>query len=152
MFTLKSVGKRYFSNTFTPAKLPDLPYSYSALEPVISGQIMELHHSKHHRAYVDNYNKGVEEFLDAVAKGESSTAAKLTKKIKFNGGGHVNHSIFWTNLAPPKQGGGELPGANSKLTKIVTKSFGSYDKLIDSVNQIGTDHQVEGLLIYFISF
>lgn len=70
--------------TFT---LPDLPYDYGALEPAISGEIMQLHHQKHHQTYVTNYNKAIEQLDGAIANGDASTAVKLQSAIKFNGGG-----------------------------------------------------------------
>ncbi|KAJ8442683.1 hypothetical protein Cgig2_003727 [Carnegiea gigantea] len=72
--------------TFT---LPDLPYDYGALEPAISGEIMQLHHHKHHQTYITNYNKALEQLDDAMAKGDASTVVKLQSAIKFNGGGPV---------------------------------------------------------------
>lgn len=72
--------------TFT---LPDLAYDYGALEPVISGEIMQLHHQKHHQTYITNYNKALEQLDDAIAKGDASTAVKLQSAIKFNGGGSI---------------------------------------------------------------
>lgn len=74
----------------TVAKLPDLPYNYSALEPYISGNIMELHHSKHHAAYVANYNKAVEQYADADAKGDIPKMIALQGALKFNGGGEAS--------------------------------------------------------------
>jgi Fe-Mn family superoxide dismutase len=67
--------------------LPDLPYDYGALEPAISGEIMQLHHQKHHQTYVTNYNKAVEQLHHAMEKGDSSAVVKLQSAIKFNGGG-----------------------------------------------------------------
>lgn len=83
-------------------KLPDLPYEYSALEPYISGAIMEIHHSKHHATYVTNLNKALEQQEEATAKGDISKLITLQGAIKFNGGGHVNHDMFWKNLTPHK--------------------------------------------------
>jgi superoxide dismutase, Fe-Mn family len=103
--------------------LPDLPYAYDALEPVISGEIMELHHSKHHNTYVNNYNALVEKATDDVA-GDIA----LQSAIKFNGGGHVNHSIFWTNLAPISEGGGTPP--TGELLEAIKKEFGSLEQFI----------------------
>nr|KAJ0218286.1 hypothetical protein LSAT_V11C300146080 [Lactuca sativa] len=80
--------------------LPNLSYDYCALEPAIRGEIMQLHHQKHHQTYITNYNKAIEQLNDAITKGDASTAVKLHSTIKFNGGGHVNHSILWKNLAP----------------------------------------------------
>jgi Fe-Mn family superoxide dismutase len=67
--------------------LPDLPYDYGALVPAISGEIMQLHHQKHHQAYITNYNKALKQLQDAVAKGSSTTVVKLQSAIKFNGRG-----------------------------------------------------------------
>jgi len=120
---------RNFS-TFQPAKLPDLPYDFGDLQPVISADIMKIHHQGHHKAYVTNYNKAVEDFLDAQSKGDVSKVASLQGAIRFNGGGHINHSIFWTNLAPPKNGGGHLPDNKSKLSEQVHRDFGSFENLI----------------------
>lgn len=72
--------------------LPDLPYDYGALEPAISGEIMQLHHKKHHQAYVTNYNKALEQLDDAISKGDAPTIARLQGAIKFNGGGSFSVS------------------------------------------------------------
>lgn len=73
--------------------LPDLPYDYGALEPAISGQIMQLHHQKHHQAYITNYNKALEQLHDAITKADSATVVKLQSAIKFNGGGTISHQL-----------------------------------------------------------
>ncbi|PNW74352.1 hypothetical protein CHLRE_13g605150v5 [Chlamydomonas reinhardtii] len=91
------------TRAMSSVKLPDLPYSYGALEPYISGQIMELHHSKHHATYVANLNKALEQQAEAEHKGDVAKLISLQSAIKFNGGGHVNHDIFWTNLCPHKE-------------------------------------------------
>ena len=83
------------------SQLPKLKYSYEALEPVFSAKLMEIHHSKHHQTYVNNLNLAVEEFEYASSKGDIQKMANLSQAIKFNGGGHFNHSFFWDNLAPP---------------------------------------------------
>ncbi|KAK7282423.1 hypothetical protein RIF29_11172 [Crotalaria pallida] len=118
--------------TFT---LPDLAYDYGALEPAISGEIMQLHHQKHHQTYVTNYNKAIEQLHNALAKGDASTAVKLQSAIKFNGGGHVNHSIFWKNLTPTREGGGEPP--HGSLGWAIDTHFGSLEALIQKVNAEG---------------
>jgi len=104
--------------------LPDLPYDYNALGPTISAEIMELHHSKHHATYVNNLNIAEEKIEAANAKGDVSTAVALQSALKFNGGGHINHSIFWTNLSP--NGGGEPTG---DLMDAIIRDFGSYENM-----------------------
>ena len=113
-------------------KLPDLPYAYSALEPFISAEIMELHHSKHHNGYVTNLNKALEQYADAEKNDDVAKMISLQSAINFNGGGHVNHSIFWTNLAPQSEGGGTLP--EGPLAEAINKEFGSLEKFIEKFN------------------
>ena len=85
--------------------LPELSYDYAALEPHISARIMELHHSKHHAAYVAGANTAIEKMAEARDKGDFANIGKLSKDLAFNLGGHTNHSIFWQNLSP--EGGGQ---------------------------------------------
>ena len=101
--------------------LPDLSYDYSALEPNISARIMELHHSKHHQAYVTGANAALDAMAEARANDNFATLPKLQKDLAFNLGGHVNHSIFWQNLAPA---GGEPTG---ELAAALAEYFGSID-------------------------
>ncbi len=113
-------------------KLPDLPYDYNELEPVISARIMELHHKKHHNTYVTKLNKALEEYANAQNKNDVATMIKIQSDIKFNGGGHVNHSIFWTILSSPqKKGGGEPEG---DLGHAIHESFGSFTEFVDRFN------------------
>lgn len=102
-------------------KLPDLTYDYSALEPHISARIMELHHSKHHAAYVTGANAALDAMAEARAANNFANLPKLQKDLAFNLGGHVNHSIFWQNLSPA---GGEVGG---ELSAAINEYFGSYD-------------------------
>lgn len=106
-------------------ELPKLPYALNALEPVISEEIMNLHYNKHHAGYVNNLNKAVEQYAEAEKNNEISKMVELGAAIKFNGGGHINHSIFWTNLAPKGQGGGQPQG---KLADALKHTFGSFDQ------------------------
>ncbi|XP_075502601.1 superoxide dismutase [Mn], mitochondrial-like [Primulina tabacum] len=122
--------------------LPDLSYDYDALEPAISGEIMQLHHQKHHQTYITNYNKALEQLDAAVSKGDASTVVKLQSAIKFNGGGHVNHSVFWKNLAPVREGGGEPP--KGSLGSAIDSNFGSLEALIQKVNAEGAALQGSG--------
>jgi Fe-Mn family superoxide dismutase len=110
-------------------KLPDMPYDFNELEPVISAQIMEIHYTKHHQAYVTNLNAALEKYQAAESQSDIASMIALQSAIKFNGGGHVNHSIFWTNLAPVGKGGGEPPQGN--LASAIEKTFGSLDQFIE---------------------
>ncbi|GFZ15099.1 manganese superoxide dismutase 1 [Actinidia rufa] len=127
---------------FQTFSLPDLPYDYGALEPAISGEIMQLHHQKHHQTYITNYNKALEQLDAAMAKGDAPTVVKLQSAIKFNGGGHVNHSIFWKNLAPVHEGGGEPP--KGSLGSTIDTNFGSLEALIQKMNAEGAAVQGSG--------
>lgn len=111
-------------------ELPDLPYNFGALEPVISGQIMELHWDKHHRGYVNNLNAALEKYAEAEEKKDLPALLQLRSALNFNGGGHINHSIFWTNLAPKGQGGGEPP--TGELLEAIKRDFGSLEKFIET--------------------
>ncbi len=102
--------------------LPDLPYDYGALEPSISGQIMELHHSKHHQAYVAGTNTALEQLAEARSANALGTVNMLSKNLAFNLAGHVNHSVFWTNMSPD---GGDKP--TGELASAIDEFFGSFD-------------------------
>ena len=113
-------------------QLPQLPYDFNALEPTISAEIMQLHYSKHHQAYVNNLNKALEQYAEASQKQDLATIESLLSTIKFNGGGHLNHSIFWTNLSPSNKDGGVLP--TGPLAEAIKKDFGSIQNLIDQLS------------------
>ena len=130
-------SKRF--NSFTPYKLPDLPYDYSALEPVMSSQILEVHHKKHHQTYVNNFNASVEQLLSAK---DPVKITSLQGAIKFNGGGHINHSIFWTNLSPVNKYGGQLPGKDSSLAQGLVNTWGSIQKFQEEFSKRATAIQV----------
>ena len=99
------------------------------MAPFVAPEIMELHHKKHHATYVANYNATMEKVLDAQAKGDVSGQLSLQGALKFNGGGHVNHSIFWSNLAPVAKGGGDVDKMGADLKAAVARDFGSVDAL-----------------------
>ncbi|MFI6574976.1 superoxide dismutase [Nocardiopsis sp. NPDC050513] len=105
-----------------PYTLPELSYDYAALEPWISGQIMELHHSKHHAAYVAGANTALEQMAEARESGNFGTIPMLEKNLAFHLGGHVNHSIFWQNLSAA---GGDKP--EGELGAAIDDQFGSFD-------------------------
>jgi Fe-Mn family superoxide dismutase len=102
--------------------LPDLPYDYAALEPHISGAIMELHHDKHHAAYVAGANTALEKLAAARESGSLDAVNLFEKNLAFNLGGHVNHSVFWKNLSPD---GGDRP--EGELAAAIDEHFGSFD-------------------------
>ena len=105
--------------------LPELPYAYNALVPVISEEIMRLHHDKHHAAYVTGANAALEK-LDKARKGELQIDTRaVLRDFSFNYGGHVLHSIFWPNMASPGKGGGSPGGALGDRVKL---DFGGFDK------------------------
>lgn len=117
---------------FIPYEQPDLPYDFNALEPVISAEIMELHYTKHHKGYITNLNVALEKFIDAQEKEQLDQQVALLSAINFNGGGHLNHSIFWTNLAPEGKGGGGNPKGD--LAKAIEHKFGSFEKFVEYFN------------------
>ncbi|HYV43001.1 MAG TPA: superoxide dismutase [Thermoanaerobaculia bacterium] len=103
--------------------LPDLQYDYGALEPHISGKIMELHHDKHHGGYVKGANTTLEQLGEARDKEDFTKIGALEKALAFNLSGHVLHSLFWQNLSPK---GGERPTGD--LADAIKRDFGSFEK------------------------
>lgn len=102
------------------------------MEPAISGQIMEIHYTKHHQAYVTNLNTGIEKLKEAESKNDVSSIISLQQAIKFNGGGHINHSIFWKNLTPISKGGGMMP--EGELSNMIKSQYGSLENLQTAMN------------------
>jgi Fe-Mn family superoxide dismutase len=111
-----------------PYEVPDLPYDYAALEPHIDEQTMKLHHDKHHQAYVDKANGALEgtewdgKPIEDVIKSLDSLPDDKKGVVRNNGGGHLNHSLFWASMSP--DGGGEPSG---ELGDAITEAFGSFD-------------------------
>ncbi|WP_129784857.1 superoxide dismutase [Promicromonospora panici] len=101
--------------------LPDLPYDYAALEPHISGRIMELHHDKHHATYVAGANAALDALAEARESGDLAAVNLHEKNLAFNLGGHTNHTVFWHNLSP--EGGGAPDG---ELGAAIVDQFGSF--------------------------
>jgi len=117
-----------------PHSLPALPYAFDALEPHIDAQTMQIHHDKHHQAYVDNLNKAL-----AGSDGDGKTLEELMANIsaypaavRNNGGGHYNHTLFWTILGP--NAGGAPTG---DLATAINDAFGSFDALKEKMNAAG---------------
>ena len=113
-----------------PFTLPALPYAYDALEPHIDARTMEIHHTKHHQAYVNNLNAAIEKApelanksLDDLMRGANSLPESVRTAVRNNGGGHWNHSLFWQLMGPGK--GGEPRGA---LADAIRQSFGDFNK------------------------
>lgn len=111
-------------------KLPELPYDYAALEPHINAKLLELHHSKHHAAYVTNANATVDKLAEARTKGDFASIAALERALAFNVSGHVLHSIFWNNLAP-KAGG--VPSGD--LAKAIDSDLGGFETFKKQLTQ-----------------
>lgn len=125
----------------TSYQLPDLPYDFDALQPAISAEIMELHYKKHHQGYVNNLNAALEKYHEAESKNDVAQMIALQSAVKFNGGGHINHSIFWTILAPAAKAGG---GPKGDLAKMIEKNFGSFDAFKEKLNTATTAIQGSG--------
>ena len=106
----------------TAYTLPDLSYDFGALEPHYSGQTLELHHDKHHAAYVAGANTTLDKLAEARSNSDFGALVGLEKTLAFNVSGHVLHSIFWTNLSP---GGGDKP--DGELAAAIDDQFGSFD-------------------------
>ena len=121
-------------------ELPDLPYDYNALEPHIDEATMRLHHDKHHQAYINNLKAALEKYPDLQDKSAeelisdlSSLPEDIRMAVRNNGGGHVNHSMFWTIMGP--NGGGEPTGP---IADAINECFGSFDQLKIKFNEAGT--------------
>ncbi|MEC1336264.1 superoxide dismutase SodA [Bacillus velezensis] len=110
-------------------KLPELPYAYDALEPHIDKETMTIHHTKHHNTYVTNLNKAIEgsalaeKSVDELVADLNAVPEDIRTAVRNNGGGHANHSLFWTLLSP--NGGGEPTG---ELAEEIKSTFGSFDQ------------------------
>ena len=121
-------------------ELPKLPYAYNALEPHIDARTMEIHHTKHHQAYITNVNKALDGHADLAAKpidelmkGLSSVPEAIRTAVRNNGGGHSNHTLFWTVIGP--NGGGKPTG---ELASAIDSTFGSVEKFQELFNDAAT--------------
>jgi Fe-Mn family superoxide dismutase len=120
--------------------LPPLPYDKNALEPHIDAQTMEIHHDKHHKAYVDGLNKAVKALRDIREGGDAGLIKHWSRELSFHGSGHVNHTLFWNMMAPAGKGGGGQP--TGKLAAAIEADFGGFDKFLAHFK--GAAAQVEG--------
>jgi len=123
-----------------PHTLPALPYDFAALEPHIDAQTMQIHHGKHHQAYVNNLNAALDKHpelhnksLEELLKGIASVPEDIRTAVRNNGGGHHNHSLFWTIMAP--KAGGEPTGP---LADAIKKAFGDFAKFKEMFAAAGT--------------
>jgi len=117
--------------------LPDLPYSYDALEPSIDAKTMEIHHGKHHQSYVNNLNAALENYPELQEKSVedlisdlNSIPENIRNAVRNNGGGHANHSLFWPCMGP--DGGGTPEG---ELADAINSAFGSFDNFKDQFSK-----------------
>jgi Fe-Mn family superoxide dismutase len=114
--------------------LPDLPYDHSALEPHISGKIIELHHAKHHAAYVKGANTVLDQLTEARAKMDFTRLAALERALAFNLSGHILHSILWRNMMP-KGGGTPKPGP---FARALETDFGGFDSFRKQITEVAS--------------
>jgi len=119
--------------------LPDLPYDYTALEPHLSAQILELHHGKHHAAYVKGANTVLEKLEHARDSGDFGTINQLEKNLAFHLSGHILHSLLWRNLSPS---GGDKP--ESELAAAIDDHFGSFDGFKAQMTEAANNVQGSG--------
>jgi Fe-Mn family superoxide dismutase len=122
--------------------LPALPYDFAALEPSIDAQTMQIHHDKHHQAYVNNLNAALDKHpdlhkksLEELLRGITSVPEDIRTAVRNNAGGHHNHSLFWTIMAPTGKGGGGEPAGS--LADAIKKTFGDVTKLKEQVATAG---------------
>ncbi|OXM61212.1 MULTISPECIES: superoxide dismutase [Amycolatopsis] len=120
-------------------ELPDLDYDYGALAPHISGQINELHHSKHHATYVKGANDTLDKLAEARDKGDFGSIVGLETTLAFNLAGHANHVVWWKILSPE---GGDKP--TGELASAIDEAFGSFDKFQAQFNAVATTIQGNG--------
>ena len=119
--------------------VPDLPYDYNALEPHIDEQTMRIHHDKHHAAYVNNLNAALEKHpelsgksVEDLVKGINTVPEDIRTAVRNNGGGHINHTMFWEIMGPGK--GGEPTG---RIGDVIKSSFGDFEKFKTQMNDAG---------------
>jgi superoxide dismutase, Fe-Mn family len=122
-----------------PYELPPLAYDYSALEPHYSARVLELHHDKHHKAYVDGVNAALEKLSGARDSGDLSSIVGLEKTLAFNLSGHVLHTLFWKNLSPH---GGDKP--EGELAAAIDEFFGGFDAFRGHLTQAAATVQGSG--------
>lgn len=126
LFSAAANAETGASGALTEHTLPDLPYAYDALEPYIATRIMELHHGRHHLAYVNGLNTAERKLAEARASGNFAEVEFWSKKAAFNGGGHYLHAMFWETMAPAGDGGGGE--AKGPIAELIARDFGSFEQ------------------------
>ncbi len=123
--------------------LPQLPYDFAALEPYIDVQTMQIHHGKHHQAYVTNLNNALTKHpelfgkdLEALLRGIDAVPDDIRTTVRNNGGGHHNHALFWTIMAPASKGGGGEP--SGALADAIERTFGGFGKFKELLGNAAT--------------
>ncbi len=122
--------------------LPKLEYDYNALAPVISEDLLRLHHDKHHAAYVKGANTILQKMDQARADKTDFDAKATFKELSFHIGGHLLHSLFWKNLAPSGKGGGDKP--SGKIAQVIEEEFGSFEQFKKLFSQTATSTEGSG--------
>jgi len=122
-----------------PHSLPPLPYDYTALEPHIDEQTMRIHHDKHHAAYVNNLNAALEKHpelqnksVEDLVKGINTVPEDIRTAVRNNGGGHINHTMFWEIMGPGKGG-----APTGRIAEAITSTFGDFEKFKAQINDAG---------------
>ncbi|BAZ08662.1 superoxide dismutase [Calothrix sp. NIES-4071] len=130
------IGKGLSAN---PAQLPPLPYAYDALEKAIDAETMKIHHDRHHKAYVDNLNNALKKYpqlqgrtIEAMLRDLNNVPSDIRNTVRNNGGGHLNHTMFWEIMSPT--GGGQPTG---NIAQEINKTFGSFDDFKKQFNAAG---------------
>ena len=139
-FTKSTLAQSSDDGSAGPFTLPPLPYDYNALEPYIDAETMMFHHDKHHAGYTKNLNKAVNQYPELASKSAedilrdiNNVPADILATVRNNGGGYVNHKMFWEIMSP--NGGGEPTG---EISTAITNAFGSFEAFKEQFNQAGS--------------
>jgi len=140
---MTQVKEQRTAATETRHVLPPLPYDFAALEPHIDAQTMQIHHGKHHQAYITNLNNALnkhtellDKSLEELLRGINSVPEDIRTAVRNHGGGHHNHSLFWTIMAPASKGGGGEP--TGKLADAINRTFGEFVKFKELLSNAAT--------------
>jgi len=131
-----------------PYELPPLPYSYNALEPHIDEQTVQLHHDKHHKAYVDGLNNAEAKLAEAREKADFALVKHWARELAFHGSGHILHSLYWSTMAPAAKGGGQPEG---ELLRQIASDFGTYETFAKQFSAAAAAVEGSGLAVLTLS-